>query len=201
MPMKDRTKLMFAEELEAMLAEMPLSKVRVTTLCRRCGASTPTFYYHFHDKYELVAWVYLRDFASVVGCGATEYTPAVLDAMNERYEARRAFYQRCFEDDSQNSIERYMRAFSLQISVEAYEHANGGAALADEQLWAVRYHIHGIMGLFGDWLFERTEMTGAQMSAFLYGRTPDFLRQAFSTYPYSADELLSRAGKQKRTSG
>ena len=197
MPMKDRTKLMFADELEVMLSEMPLSKVRVTELCRRCGATTPTFYYYFHDKYELVAWVYLRDFASVVGGGA-EYTPEVLDAMNVRYEERRTFYQRCFEDGSQNSIERYMREFALQISIDAYSHANGGAVLMGEQLWAVRYHIHGIVGMFIDWLFGRTDMTGAQMSVLLFERTPDFLKEAFSEYPYSTEDLLSRAVKQTR---
>ena len=55
MQMKDRTKIMFAEELENMLKDIPLEKVRVAKLCERCGATPPTFYYYFHDKYELVA--------------------------------------------------------------------------------------------------------------------------------------------------
>ena len=61
MSMKDRTKAMFADELEKMLEEMPLEKVRVLDICRRCEATPPTFYYHFHDKYELVAWIFLKE--------------------------------------------------------------------------------------------------------------------------------------------
>ena len=66
---------------------------------------------------------------------------------------------------------------------------------------AAQYHIHGIVGLFTDWFFGKTAMTGAQMSAFVFERTPDFPKEAFSAYPYSTDELLSRAGKKTRTAG
>ena len=52
---KNRTKKLFATELERMLTEMPLSKVRVKDLCERCGAQRQAFYYHFQDKYDLVA--------------------------------------------------------------------------------------------------------------------------------------------------
>ena len=52
------TKGMFADELEAMMERMPLSKVRVRDLCERCGVERRVFYYHFKDKYDLVAWMF-----------------------------------------------------------------------------------------------------------------------------------------------
>lgn len=39
MKMKDRTKIMFAEELENMLKTTDMDKIRVVELCRRCGAT------------------------------------------------------------------------------------------------------------------------------------------------------------------
>ncbi|HOC34893.1 MAG TPA: TetR family transcriptional regulator, partial [Ruminococcus flavefaciens] len=33
----------------------PLDKIRVTEICRVAEIERPTFYYHFKDKYDLVA--------------------------------------------------------------------------------------------------------------------------------------------------
>ena len=195
MHMKDRTKAMFAEELEAMLSEMPLSKVRVSQLCKRCGATTPTFYYYFHDKYELVAWVFLRDYSQAIGNGAREYTPELIGEVNDRFEARKRFYQRCFEDQGQNNIDDYCAEFNLRMAEDAYAHLHG-RAMSAEQTNAVRYHNFGVMGMFRDWLFDKGGMTSAEMSAFLYKRTPDFLKDAFSAYPYSIDATLAQTGKE-----
>lgn len=172
MRMKDRTKAMFAEELEAMLTEMPLSKVRVSRLCERCGATTPTFYYYFHDKYELVAWVYLRDFSLATGDSAKGYSPEVLEEVNARLEARKPFYMACFEDRSQNNIEEYALEFNLRLAGDAVLHATGSRMTRDQRN-AVRYHNFAVMGMFRDWLYDRDDITSAEMSAFLFERTPD----------------------------
>ena len=198
MRMRDRTKAMFAEELEEMLREMPLSKVRVSRLCERCGATTPTFYYYFHDKYELVAWVFLRDYSHVTGDSAREYTPELLNEMNDRLESRKLFYQRCFEDSGQNCIDEYCSDFNMRMAERAFSHAHDGAAMSAEQRSAVRYHNYGVMGMFRDWLFDRGSLTSAEMSSFLFERTPDFLKEAYGSYPHSMDETLSQVGKDTR---
>lgn len=198
MQMRDRTKAMFAEELENMLREMPLSKVRVSRLCERCGATTPTFYYYFRDKYELVAWVFLRDYALATGDAAREYTPELLAEVNGRLEARKAFYQRCFEDKGQNNIDDYCFEFNMRTAAKAFAHANGGAAMTADQESAVRYHNYGVMGMFRDWLFDRGSMTSAKLSELLFERTPGFLKDAYGSYPYSMDEALSQTGKETR---
>ena len=195
MQMRDRTKAMFAEELEAMLQEMPLSKVRVSRLCERCGATTPTFYYYFHDKYELVAWVYLRDFSLATGDSVKGYSPGVLEEVNARLEARKPFYQACFSDRSQNNIEEYALEFNLRLADDAVLHATGSRMTRD-QLNAVRYHNYAILGMFRDWLYDRGDMTSAEMSEFLFERTPGFLKEAYGAYPYSAESILAQTGKE-----
>ena len=57
------TKGMFADALETMMERIPLSKVRVADLCARCGVERRVFYYHFKDKYDLVAWMFERDYS------------------------------------------------------------------------------------------------------------------------------------------
>ena len=194
MRMKDRTKIMFAYTLEEMLKEMTLEKVRISSLCERCGATTPTFYYYFHDKYELVAWMFLQDFAGGAADRDPGYSPAILNDVTSRLEKRKEFYRKAFTDQSQNSINDYMQSFSLQISREAVRNLTG-EELTTDQLFAVKYHIYGIMGMFREWLFGK-DMTLEYMNQELFDRTPDFLKEAFSAYQYRADDILRRVGKK-----
>lgn len=196
MQMKDRTKIMFADTLEEMLREMPLDKVRVARLCSRCGASTPTFYYYFHDKYELVAWMFLQDFASAFADQDPEYTPERMNRSTIRFAERRNFYQKAFDDRSQNSIGKYLIDFNLQISREAVKYYTGKDLTADQE-FAVKYHIYGVSGMFIEWLFGK-DLSAEYLNTSLYDRTPDFLREAFAVFPYSTDNLLSRTGKSTK---
>lgn len=196
MKMRDRTKVMFAETLEEMLEEMPLDKVRVARLCERCGATKPTFYYHFHDKYELVAWMFLQDFAVAHADREPSYTAEGLNRNLVQMARRRTFYQKAFDDRSQNSIGEYMQEFCLQIAREAVMH-HTGKELDRDQEFATRYHTYGIMGMFLEWLFG-DDMTTEYLASSLFERTPGFLKEAFEKYPYATDDVLSRAGKRTR---
>src|SRR5574344_156602 len=48
---------------EQMFEEMPFDKITGSALVKRCGVSSNTFYYHYHDIYELLdVW-----FSTVLG--------------------------------------------------------------------------------------------------------------------------------------
>ena len=100
MSMRDRTKELFAAAMEEMLAETPLSKVRVGDLCQRAGAGRQTFYYHFRDKYDVVAWIFERDYRlAEEDAGLGNAQGVVTDALERMWE-RRAFYREAFEGRS-----------------------------------------------------------------------------------------------------
>lgn len=48
------TKKAIMSTFEQMLEEMPLDKITVSALVKRCGVSSNTFYYHYQDIYELL---------------------------------------------------------------------------------------------------------------------------------------------------
>ena len=194
MSIKDRTKVMFAEQLAQMMNTASLEKIRILDLCRQCGATPQTFYYHFRDKYELVAWIFLKDFADVFGDREPGYSPEILEEITKRMEKRKLFYQKAFADQSQNSILQYIQSFNLQIATSAVK-AQTGEDLTTEQMVSIKYHVYGIMGMFREWLYGDTDITTTQLTAFLYDKTPDFLQDAFSSYKYSRREILQKSGK------
>ena len=50
------TKYALAQSLRKLLKERPLDKITVKDLVEDCGVNRQTFYYHFQDIYDLIAW-------------------------------------------------------------------------------------------------------------------------------------------------
>ena len=82
---------------------MAIDKIRVTEICRAADIERPTFYYHFKDKYDLVAWMFCTD---AYGTDITS-VPSAAAGMN-KMKQEILFYKRAYEDSSQNALWHYM---------------------------------------------------------------------------------------------
>ena len=56
-----KTEYRFAEALKEMMSEVSLDSISVTSLCKKCKVNRQTFYYHFHDIYDLLTLVFLNE--------------------------------------------------------------------------------------------------------------------------------------------
>lgn len=56
-----KTEHQLAETLKELMAEVPLDSISVTTLSKKCHINRQTFYYHFHDIYDLLTLVFLDE--------------------------------------------------------------------------------------------------------------------------------------------
>ncbi len=56
-----KTEHELALTLKTMMSEMPLDEISVTSLTKRCKINRKTFYYHFHDIYDLLTQVFLDE--------------------------------------------------------------------------------------------------------------------------------------------
>ena len=195
MQIKDLTKRMFADTLVDMLKDMPLDKVRVTKLCERCGTTSPTFYYYFRDKYELVVWIFLQDIVEIYS--GTKPGRRKKNELISKVKMRKTFYQKAFTDQSQNSLSEYMQSFIIDYYTEAVLHDTGDLPTQD-QLMAIKYHTYGLLGMFREWLFGR-DMSFEEKYVQLFERAPDFLKKAFVVYPMSSDSIMKWQEKAMRT--
>ncbi len=175
--MKNRTKKRFAYELASMLEEMPLEKVRVNDLCERCGERRQVLYYHFKDKYDLVAWIYDQDYWTVeTSIEDIDYLAMVTDMLSRLWD-HRDFYRRAFADKSQNSIEWHIHDTNLRISKEMLRKYAGLNNLTPEQVHAIRFHSFGSVSTTAEWLRGNLQATAAELATWHCERMPSFLRE------------------------
>ncbi len=59
--MSNITKNYIASKMKELMKKKPIDKIRVTEICQLSEIERPTFYYHFIDKYDLVAYIFYKD--------------------------------------------------------------------------------------------------------------------------------------------
>ena len=55
------TKKALAEGFKELVKKKNFESITVLDITEKCGLNRQTFYYHFHDKYELVNWIYYNE--------------------------------------------------------------------------------------------------------------------------------------------
>ena len=54
-----KTEHALARTLKEMMSSQPLDDISVLEISKKCGVSRKTFYYHYHDIYDLLTQVFL----------------------------------------------------------------------------------------------------------------------------------------------
>ena len=170
--MAERTKIWIADTMKKLLAKKKLEEIRVTELCRTAGIERPTFYYHFRDKYDLMAWMLFKSAYQTDILSAESAADGLNRMRRELY-----FYKCVYEDNSQSPMWSNM----LEYYVKRYTDIAGektGGTLDAQTLYSIRLYCYGTLGMTREWLLK-DKFTSAEAAAkmmFNY-RGPEGLRQ------------------------
>ena len=107
--MAERTKIWIANTVKKLLVQKPIEKIHVTDICRAAEIERPTFYYHFRDKYELMAWIFFEaardnDILDVNSLAKS------MNEMRNNY----VYFKRAYEDNSQNPMWAYIHEYFVE---------------------------------------------------------------------------------------
>ena len=75
--------------LKDMMAHQPIDTISVSQLSKKCGISRKTFYYHYHDIYDLLAQVFLEE--KILGAQTAEKYDSLIECVFNYYKANEAF--------------------------------------------------------------------------------------------------------------
>lgn len=173
--MSVRTKQWIAETMKKLMTKKPLDKIRVTEICREAEIERPTFYYHFRDKYELVAWIFCRR-AFETDILSIESAAKAMNAMRQDY----IFYKRAYEDNSQNPLWQYMvEYFARRYGQEAK--AILGADVLDAQTeYSIRLYCYGCVGMTREWLLQDNITPAETVVEMMFRSMPETLQKIYS---------------------
>lgn len=172
MRLADRTKALLAEELKRRTKKTPLNKIKVRELCEACGIDRRTFYYHFRDIYDLTAWIFNQAVDEYLAGRNGNTAVQSYEKIFSRLQKDDHFYRRALAEDSQNSLGRHILYHSFSICEEEMKRRLGTNALSEKDIFELRYHCYGCLGMIRTWFFFDCRPGPKQMAVLLAAAMP-----------------------------
>ena len=157
--MKRKTaKELLADSFRELAAEKNIDKITVRDVVENCDYSTATFYRHFKDKYDLIAWDYSRDIERIidqVGKNQASWQQALSDAA-AYYESNKGYLQNLLlHTTGYDSFLRYMNEINHDSLKERILLASGLNELDEKTEMFIRCYCLGTVNLTCEWILGK----------------------------------------------
>ena len=179
---KKTTADILAESFLEIAEQKNVNWITISDIVKNCGFSPATFYRHFRDKYDLIAWVYGKK--SIEALGST-YTS--INGWVSYCEENRKILLNLMENTS--GYQSFIKSM-IDIYVDYTENIiitnSGREALTDEIHRKVYLHVSGVILLINTWLKGKVNGTADEIAGTIH-----------ETFPESLRLLLTDTSKQK----
>ena len=102
-----RTEYKLANTLKELMAKKhPLNEISVNLLIKKCKVSRATFYYHFHDMYDLVNLVFLNE--TIPGIRRVKNLQKVESCIFNYYISNKNFIDMVFESSARDLFVEFL---------------------------------------------------------------------------------------------
>ncbi|MBQ8930357.1 MAG: TetR family transcriptional regulator [Oscillospiraceae bacterium] len=172
--MAEITKLWIADKMRELMKHKPIEKIRVTEICKAAEIERPTFYYHFKDKYDLVAWMFCTD---AYGTDITSVASAAAGMNKMKREI--LFYKRAYEDTTQNALWRYMLEYFVNRYTDLAKEKLGTEILDTQLAYSIRFYCMGSVGMTQEWVLHDNITSAETVVQMMFASMPEVMRAVF----------------------
>lgn len=152
------TKQALANALLTLCEKQRFKKVSVAMLTTYCELNRQTFYYHFSDKYDLLAWTYYYNALHHLDEETTlenwtEHVTATLATMRQY----KSFYRNTTQDDGEELTNSFAEV-TTQLLLAMFERLDVENQISEEnRLFYANFFSYGCCGVLIKWI--RTDFT------------------------------------------
>ncbi len=163
-----------ADKMRELMKHKPIDKIRVTEICKAADIERPTFYYHFKDKYDLVAWMFFQE-AYDTDIVSVESAAGAMSRMKNDM----VFYKRAYEDSSQNALWHYMLEYFVRRYSELAKEKLGTEILDTQLAYSIRFYCMGAVGMTREWVLEDNITSAETVVQMMFASMPNSLHALF----------------------
>ncbi len=175
---KKTTKEILGESVRELAGRRPLDKITVKEISENCGVTTPTFYNHFKDKLDLIAWMLNREIEAVYQAyadGKETWAQTITEMLQILYDER-CFYKNAFVNTTgQNSfaVSTHSRSIDLLTGIVRQK---AGEAFSDDLAFYVEFYLRGTSVTVMEWIMEGCRIPPARLSHYFLQAMPPALQ-------------------------
>lgn len=138
-----KTERRFAEILKTMMSEQPLDTISVSLLSKKCHVNRQTFYYHFHDIYDLLMVVFLNE--KIPNINECKNLRSMLACIFDYYTSNRMFIDATLESAGKDLFSEFIFNNCYQCFMRLIQqYSEGKNVTATEKKSIVRFYAYGV---------------------------------------------------------
>ncbi len=179
--MKRKTaKEILVESFLELAQNRSVDKITVKDITENCGYSSATFYRHFRDKYDLIAWDYSCNISEIMGKTDVDGRPweSILISAARYFEKEKAYLANLFlHTTGLDAFMQYMVEANDSFLRDYVMWAAGTDSLDEETRIYIHHYCHGNVALICDWVMGRFDLTADELAEVFEKALPEPLRE------------------------
>ena len=166
--MKRKTaKEMLAESFRELAEKKPVDKITVQDIIDNCGYSKTTFYRSFKDKYDLMAWNYIKRHKQIMDQTENddyEWKKTLVDGAADFYEQKEYLKNLLMRTSGFDSFSQYMKQVHFDSLKRCVLKASGLKNLDVKTEMYVRTYSQGTTDLTIDWIMGAYDVSPEELA-------------------------------------
>lgn len=140
--------------LTELLKEYPLDKITVKEITDRCGVSRNTFYYHFHDVYELAARYFVLETERLIDIYKEDenWEGGFLEGLNFLYDNKRMI-EHVYKSVSRFELDAFLNEVVYRHAMIVINSKMAGKTYSEKTLaLAADFYKNALIGAVLQWI-------------------------------------------------
>ena len=150
----DITKKALENSLKKLLETKRIDRITIKELTEECEISRGAFYYHFHDIYELVEWIFIHDYIEPFNriIVSASWDESLTYILNKMYRDKDFLYS-IYHFINFKRLQNYLYVLFSEYLSGMIETKSEGRLLDEENKHSlVSFYKYSIVGAMFDWL-------------------------------------------------
>ena len=187
-----QTKQALAGALKKLLEKRSLDKITVRDIVDSCGVNRQTFYYHFHNIYELMEWIIQNDADQILAetVDYSDWKKGIASVMTYLRKNRNLIlnaYNSVSHEAVSEYLKRLLRPYVLQV-VENEAKDLSIPPCQEDIAFVVDIYTLAVVGILMEWIGRRMEVRG----------TEDRFQKLFAATDGSFSFMLNNLERKRR---
>lgn len=148
------TKKALAGSLKGLMQHTSLNKISVQNITDQCGLNRQTFYYHFHDVYELLGWIYATEaIESVAGYRSYTTWQEGFYRVFLYIETNKVFCLNTLNSLGREHLDTYLYSVTFELIMGVIDELTGNRKIKEESKhFMANFYTIAFAGLVIQWM-------------------------------------------------
>ena len=173
------TRELLGDSFRELARQKPIHKITIANITENCGLTQPTFYNHFRDKYDLMAWLYISDSQRImkqIGQDGYQWRDTLLEGMTYFAEHRSELLNAFTHTSGREAFLGYMMRINTDLLCTEVRKKLMTENIPEDILMMIKIYCYGTVSYICEWVADNMPVAPEIVADAMERSLPDPLK-------------------------